>query len=558
MQNLLLLILLSLSIPGNVFALDADCYDKGEDYFIPASDILEAKKKALLCFFTEISLQSRSRENNSEVDFSQETKLEAKSALIDWQGFRKLEGKNIWRWSIKDVNENLKRVAQENSKRVIPIEKEIEEVYKASKVQKDIIEIRSQPSGAQVSFDGVENVCRTPCKLEVLHGTHSLSLWLQDYNRMTGTVQVDGSRDQFAFELKEHIGRLSFANCPLRTDVIVDGNKLGTSTDQEFKLSPGTYVIELDHPEYYKSSQKISMAVGQRLEIPCQLKAKMGGLEISAKNTAGEPVKANVEIDGQAVGKTPGNFEVRAGSRNVRLVFEDQAWESQVSIQKGVATKVSASLTPIESEQVKEQRKALRSFSVLGEFGTIENQNLFERKSAHIYNFKNCQTGADTKEGNTLRLLFGKNFTHSFGINIGIISGSYDACWVPSFPPAYESDRSKYSVKFSGTTVGLHYTLYNHWDRETAGTYYRWLTLNLSYVPSFKIEAQDVNKQLSYTSELKRKVLMEANLVKVNVGHLSFSLLNLANLGGLSMGPDSPVDLDTIAVSSWFGVGFTF
>ena len=41
----LLIAIAAFAFSETALSLDADCYDKGEDYYIPAKDLLEAKKK---------------------------------------------------------------------------------------------------------------------------------------------------------------------------------------------------------------------------------------------------------------------------------------------------------------------------------------------------------------------------------------------------------------------------------------------------------------------------------------------------------------------------------
>jgi hypothetical protein len=555
----LLIALAAFAFSETALSLDADCYDKGEDYYIPAKDLLEAKKKALLCFFAEISFKSSVKEGNQDIDFKQETNLEAKSSLIDWQGLRKDVNANLYRWPISDVNANLKALSLANDKKIIPVTKEVQEVWHSNVIKKEIIELVSNPSGATVAFDGLEGACQTPCKLEVLYGLHTVSLWKPDFSRQSGTIMVDGTRDSFLFELKENIGRIDYQNCPAGTSILFDGNRVGQTSNGQLKLAPGNYVLEFEHPEYFKTNKMVAVKVGETIRVPCDMKPKMGGLEVSARDSSGQPVKASVEIDGVAVGQTPGVFDVRAGSRRVRLFYQEEAWEDTVAVEKSSVTKLSKNLTPIESEAEKQLKASLRGFTFSANFGSMNEQKMVERKTNDFYDFKQCGS-ADPDKGTTTRVRLTKNVFNNFGFSIGGLFATYTVCHSSFDSKTYREILSTNEVEYYGMTAGAHYTLYTDTKSNDSSSplYTRWLTFSLSAINGLNFTVTNKESGTKWSGKGSQKILGEISLIDFVVGRVRISLIEIASIPNGSLEYSSPVEIENLNMLYIFGLGMVF
>ncbi|MBM4254235.1 MAG: PEGA domain-containing protein [Deltaproteobacteria bacterium] len=444
---------------------------------------------------------------------------------------------------------------------MIPVEKEVQEVWHSQAIKKEVIEINSTPANATVTFDGVDHACQTPCKLEVLHGSHAIALWKQDYSRVSGTISVDSSHDKFSFELRENISRVSFANCPAGTEFRVDGNRFAVSSSDELKLSPGHYVLELDHPEYYKEIQKISVNLGDRLKITCGFKPKIGAVDISARNSLDEPVKAQVEVDGVSLGKTPSTFEVRAGLRRIRVSTQDEAWEDTITVIKSATLPVMARLKPIESEQEKALRRAYQSFALMLEIGSMNEVKANDRATGTNYNFADCTGSADPDKGDTLRLILSKNLTNKFGVNVGYLSGKFEACHMQFIANQFEPEIKRFSIVFSGPSIGLNYALVNQWQGEQnpgSVSYTRWFDLRFSYIPSLALDIENKQTQSKSSSQLSGITLAECSLVAMTFKSLKFSLINLSYVKGIEKAYDSALKLGDFSTLSIFGFGLAY
>ena len=327
--------LMILMISDYSYALQGDCYDRGSDYFIPANDLLEAKQKALICFFADISVNTNVSESNDAVKLEAQTILEAKSNNIDWSGIHKTDQPNLFSWAIKDVTKNQEHLRNLKKTQQVPIQKEIQEVWAPEAIERAIVSIRSDPPAATLAIDGVKiSTCATPCKLELAYGPHQIILAKEDFGEQQQIIIVGADHKLFEFQLHEIIGRVALKNCPAGAEIYLDNNSYGSTPIDNIKTSPSEYVITISHPEYYQYSNKIRVVRGETTVVECALKEKVAAIQISAQLDNGEPVGASVHIDGTEQTKiTPSVYKSRIGKRHIVVKYRDQAWEGDVTLE---------------------------------------------------------------------------------------------------------------------------------------------------------------------------------------------------------------------------------
>ena len=342
MSRLVLAVAALASGPG--FAWDANCYDQGDSYFIPAANMLEAKQKALVCFFAEISISSSVHENNESVKIEHGTTLEAKSTFIDWSGMRQSGQPGVYSWTKKDVQANVNRLREIEHKQTVVVKKEMAETWRPDIIKKSIISITSEPAGATVTLDGVLNACTTPCKKEMTNGTHTIVVMRQDFGTQHAKITVDNDHTSFDFHLKEAVGRIDLATCPSGSEILLDNTPSG-SAPLTLKVNPGDYVISVVHPEYTRLNRKVSLRAGETLPFECTLTPIIGALAISAIADHGEPVHAAITIDGLKIPEvTPATITARVGKRHVVLTYKQQSWEGDIQIERSAVVTKSVNL----------------------------------------------------------------------------------------------------------------------------------------------------------------------------------------------------------------------
>lgn len=568
-----LAIILSGFLYANIgVAQEADCYDEKEDYYIPATDLLEAKKKSLLCFFASITVSSSTREGNRDVKFEQETNLQAKSSQVDWSGLKKVRN-GLYRWAAADVNANIKRLHDlSNEKRTILVEKEMQETWEPDAIKKEIVEIDSIPSGSSVALNGIENFCTTPCSKEVLVGKHTVVLWKQDYGRLTAPLDVGTGTTKFEFKLKTNVGRIAINDCPSGTSVLLDGNSMGTLNPNGIKVAPGNYIVTLEHPEFFKNSSKISVKIGETTEMDCGLKAKEGAISVSARDSKGSPIKAQVFLDGERVGTTPIVFKARIGPRLIRVVNNEEAWEDKIDVGKKQTSEVSASLSPIETEAEKDARRMLRPLIFGLDLGVAGGARATDRKTGASLKqpeSSNSNSGSSGSDSQDTSLGFQANliwkFSEYFGVHAAYAKSDFRVQGIRKTVNSIygaKYDLMDISVGLDTLSLGVRYfPIFGAGSQLISGaSAVGWFDMGLSYLVHSSLTVRNSldNENWSQTSS-GGKVFYDVTLLSYIHSKVYVRLLNVAFLPKIETPSGSTLsDIGGVYLFNIVGIGYRF
>ncbi|MDP4770419.1 MAG: PEGA domain-containing protein, partial [OM182 bacterium] len=94
-----------------------------------------------------------------------------------------------------------------------------------------IVTINSTPAGGRVRIDGVDLGIAPLAELDVEPGTHEISITRERYLPATQTIDIEGRRQQQAFELSlaPAWATVSFTTTPAGAELFVDGESAGTT-----------------------------------------------------------------------------------------------------------------------------------------------------------------------------------------------------------------------------------------------------------------------------------------------------------------------------------------
>ena len=160
------------------------------------------------------------------------------------------------------------------------------------------VDISSNPAGAAV-FQGTTRIGQTPMRLELLEGTHSLSLILDGFKAWDGTVETVANEGQMlpTVQLEPANAQLRVNSIPRGANVTINGRYRGQSP-VTIALSPGiNYEIGLSKAGYGTTVRKIRLEAAASEEITVDLTARVGELTVAAL-----PGDAMIYIDGRARG----------------------------------------------------------------------------------------------------------------------------------------------------------------------------------------------------------------------------------------------------------------
>jgi len=160
------------------------------------------------------------------------------------------------------------------------------------------VEVNSNPQGAAV-YQGTTQIGETPMRLQLLEGSHSLSLIREGYKAWDGKVETVANEHQVlpTIQLEPANAQLQVNSIPRGANVTVNGRYRGQSP-VKVDLSPDIdYEIGLSKAGYGTTTRRIRLQAAAAEEITVDLTARVGEVTVAAL-----PGDATVFIDGKARG----------------------------------------------------------------------------------------------------------------------------------------------------------------------------------------------------------------------------------------------------------------
>ncbi len=184
------------------------------------------------------------------------------------------------------------------------------------------VEISSEPAGARI-LSGDEQVGETPATIELLEGTHQISVVSDGFSAWDGTIVAEPNVDQALplIRLQPANAKLLVNSIPRGANVTVNGRYRGQSPIT-LDLAPGiNYEIGLSKAGYGVSSRKVRLGAAASDAITVDLTARTGTLTVNV-----QPADATVYVDGRARGS--GSTTVRLSSAPHRIEVRKAGYES--------------------------------------------------------------------------------------------------------------------------------------------------------------------------------------------------------------------------------------
>ena len=203
------------------------------------------------------------------------------------------------------------------------------------------VEISSDPPGAEI-YAGEERVGITPATVELLEGTHQVSVVLEGFKAWDGLVEARPNIAQALplIRLEPANARLLVNSVPRVANVTVNGRYRG-QTPLQLALSPGIdYEIGLSKAGYGSTSRKVRLEAAASESITVDLSARTGQVTVNVR-----PADATVYVDGRARGQ--GSTTLRLSSAPHRIEVRKngyESWSRTVTPRPGYPQTVTASL----------------------------------------------------------------------------------------------------------------------------------------------------------------------------------------------------------------------
>lgn len=208
------------------------------------------------------------------------------------------------------------------------------------------VTVQSEPPGADI-FAGDERVGVTPAVIELLEGTHEITVAKDGYAAWDGSVVAEPNVDKTIprITLQPADAKLLVKTIPRGANVTVNGRYRGQSP-LTLSLSPDVdYEIGMSKAGYGVTSRSIRLESAASDSITVDLSAKLGTITVTV-----QPDDAAVYVDGRAVGT--GKTTLRLSSAPHRIEVRRQgyrSWTRTVTPRPGYPQTLTARLRSLES-----------------------------------------------------------------------------------------------------------------------------------------------------------------------------------------------------------------
>lgn len=199
----------------------------------------------------------------------------------------------------------------------------------------NVLDITSDPSGAEVIIDGKNTNLKTPTQVKGLSGVHELELTLAGYESYTMTVNISGHTPikGVLIPSKNPMGKLVISSNPTGATVIMNGQSIGV-TPIEKTVSAGVYQIEISLEGYQTFKGTATVKENETKTIQATLTKKpvtpppTTPVKEWAIKITSQPAGAKIYINNQYAGvATPTTLKFKPGTYVLKVVlsgYKDQ------------------------------------------------------------------------------------------------------------------------------------------------------------------------------------------------------------------------------------------
>ncbi len=219
------------------------------------------------------------------------------------------------------------------------------------------VTLNSEPPGAAI-FAGKEQVGETPATIELLEGTHQISVLRAGFSAWDGIVIAKPNVAQTLplINLQPANAKLQVNTIPRGANVTVDGRYRG-QTPITLALSPGVdYRIGLSKAGYGSARRQVRLAAAASDAITVDLSARTGRVTVNVS-----PADATIYVDGRARGNGSATLNLSSAPHRIevkKVGFE--SWSRAITPRPGYPQTLAArlrSLADIERSKIELTQK---------------------------------------------------------------------------------------------------------------------------------------------------------------------------------------------------------
>ena len=215
------------------------------------------------------------------------------------------------------------------------------------------VEISSTPAGAAI-YRGEERIGTTPARLELMEGSHELSVVREGFKAWDGLVETSPNEHKIipTIELEPANAQLQVNSIPVGASVTVNGRYRGQSPIT-LALSPDIdYDIGLSKAGYGSTVRQVRLQAAASRAITVDMTARVGVLTVRA-----QPGDAEIFVDGQSRGSGTATLNLSSAPHRLEVRKEGyQTYSREVTPRPGYPQTIDVRL--LTDEEVQRQSVA--------------------------------------------------------------------------------------------------------------------------------------------------------------------------------------------------------
>ncbi len=223
-----------------------------------------------------------------------------------------------------------------------------------TQVQYGSIYVESQPSGAQIYFNGNYRGLSPVTITQVWPGSYTIGAEMSGYHSYSTTTTVSsGTRSTVYCTLSpmDTAGALYVVSTPSNANIYLDTVYKGRTPMTINNIAAGSHILEIDTAGFYDWKSTVNVPAGGTNTVSATLNP-MPSSSVGWIYVASSPGGASVTLDGNAVGQTPNTGSLKlnnvaAGDHTVALSLAGYSpYSAQTSVLPNTVSEVSAILQP--------------------------------------------------------------------------------------------------------------------------------------------------------------------------------------------------------------------
>jgi len=227
---------------------------------------------------------------------------------------------------IHEVKVAPKQVYDSQSQRVQVQENQVQSVGFTLDIKKGNLDIKSIPSSAAISIDGIPRGQTDAIITKLIEGTHKLKLEKPDFVTHTQSVDIAGDETLTLTISLKHLPVLAILARPAGATITLNGREIGKTKEGIVNFTAqreGSYRLKIEKEDYQTYETTVNLELDKTVEKNIELKHQ------TILSITSEPSGADVRVNGERKGTTPLKLrDIQPGEYEVKVSKSGyQDWE---------------------------------------------------------------------------------------------------------------------------------------------------------------------------------------------------------------------------------------